>query len=87
MVAHRPYTLGERIEQALADANTAGRTVTAIVVGAEDVSTFQELQAEMAGEISPMGKFGQLRVKLDEDVFLSRLEFDSVIGQPNAALL
>jgi hypothetical protein len=87
MAAHRPYTLGERIEQALADANAAGRTVTAIVVGAEDVSTFQELQAELSGDISPQGKFGELRVKLDEDVFLSRLEFASVIGQPNAALL
>ncbi|MHB8284928.1 MAG: hypothetical protein ACYDD1_09665 [Caulobacteraceae bacterium] len=87
MVAHRPYTLGERIEQALADANAAGRTVTAIVVGAEDVSTFQELQAELAGDIGPTGKFGELRVKLDEDVFLSRLEFASVIGHPNAALL
>jgi hypothetical protein len=87
MAAHRPYTLGERIEQALVEANAAGRTVTAIVVGAEDVSTFQDLQAELASDIGPDGKFGELRVKLDEDVFLSRLEFASVIGQPNAALL
>lgn len=87
MAAHRPYTLGERIARALSDANAAGRTVTAIVVGAEDVATFQELKAELDGGITPPGKFGELRVKLDEDVFLSRLEFASVIGRPNAALL
>jgi hypothetical protein len=43
MAAHLPYSLGERIEQALLDADAAGRTVTAIVVGAEDVATFQAL--------------------------------------------
>lgn len=87
MAAHRPYSLGERIEQALVDADAAGRTVTAIVVGAEDVATFEALQAELGDDADRQGRFANLRVLLDEGVFLSRLEFASVIGQPNAALL
>ncbi len=84
MTPHPAYSLIERIDRALAVAQQSGRTPTAIVIGADDL---RELNAEHSAELGAGARFRDLRVRIVEGVFLSRIELATVQGQSNAISL
>ena len=84
MTPHPPYSLRERIERALDAAGRAERTPTAIVIGSDDLPALRELEPELVGELAHGARFRDVRVRVLEGVFMSRIQLASVQGQPNA---